>query len=176
MTDKFRDKYRIPSARATWWDYNNDGLYFVTVCVTGKQNYFGEIVNNEMILSNVGEKACQYWLEIPVHFPFVELDVFIIMPDHIHGIIAIVETLRATSLQTDTNRLSAISPKYGSLSSVIRSYKSALTKWCNMNNITFGWQTRFYDHIIRDDSELNRIRKYICDNPANWQKDNIESM
>jgi REP element-mobilizing transposase RayT len=87
--DKFQNKYRIPSARAQWWDYGNNAAYFVTICTAHKEHYFGEIQTEQMILSNIGTMTNDCWLEIPAHFPFVELDVFVIMPNHVHGIIVI---------------------------------------------------------------------------------------
>ena len=155
MSQKYQNKYRITTNRAKWWDYNGNGLYFVTLCTAGRENYFGKVLKKKLVLSETGNKAWQFWQEIPIHFPFVELDVFIVMPDHLHGVIGIVnpvvetlhatslwglETLHATSLQTHKNTksdenknqcMSGISPKTGTLSTVIRSYKSALTKWCN---------------------------------------------
>jgi len=168
MSDKFQDIYRIPSARAEWWDYRNDAAYFVTICTAGREHYFGEIVETfpvetfpiletlhatslrkntpkqEMQLSEMGKIAYQNWLKIPTHFPFIKLDAFVVMPNHVHGILVIdhpvfcgdaVETLHATSLQQQSDQptikneaMAAISPKRGSLSSVIRSYKSSVSK------------------------------------------------
>src|SRR3989338_6303074 len=94
MSDKFRDKYRIPSSRLPNWDYSSNGYYFITICTKGRKQYFGEIINNVMCLSIIGEIAKKYWLEIPKHFPFVELDEFVVMPNHVHGIIVIRENRR----------------------------------------------------------------------------------
>jgi len=226
MSDKFQDIYRIPSARAVWWDYRNDATYFVTICTAGREHYFGEIVETaaivetfpgsvetlpdsvvtlhatslrknapkqEMQLSGMGQIAYQHWMEIPNHFPFIKLNAFVVMPNHIHGILAIdhcvesptvetlpdsVETLHATSLQQQPDQpiikneeMAAISPKSGSLSSVIRSYKSSVSKQAREIHADFAWQTRFHDHIIRDESEFWKIREYILKNPANWGKD-----
>lgn len=89
MPDKFQNKYRIPSARMRNWNYGWNKSYFVTICAKKREYYFGEISNGEMIFSEIGEMANKYWLEIPEHFPFVVLDEFIIMPNHVHGIIII---------------------------------------------------------------------------------------
>jgi hypothetical protein len=113
-TDKFQNKYRIPSARAQWWDYSANAAYFVTICTANKEHFFGEIANGEMQLSETGKMAHDFWSEIPNHFPFVILGEFVVMPNHVHGIViidkpiitdnpivtaaAIVETLHATSL------------------------------------------------------------------------------
>jgi REP element-mobilizing transposase RayT len=149
--------------------------------------WFGNISDGKMILSETGQIANKMWFEIPNHFSFVLLDEFVVMPNHIHGIIIIkppivemsrpiVGALHATSLQQRQQRqqikngiLSSISPKPGSLASVIRSYKSAVSKNAHLTKHGFTWQSRYYDHIIRSDGELNRIRKYIMNNPQNWK-------
>jgi len=206
MSDKFQDIYRIPSARAEWWDYRNDATYFVTICTAGREHYFGEILDTvtivetltatsllkntpkqEMQLSELGDIAHQNWMGISEHFPFIKLGAFVVMPNHIHGILVIdhsvdikihntVETMHASSLQSKSGsikneEMAAISPKRGSLSSVIRSYKSSVSKLCRQIHSDFAWQSRFYDHIIRDSDEYWKIRHYILNNPANWGKD-----
>jgi REP element-mobilizing transposase RayT len=131
-----------------------------------------------MHLSEIGQIASQMWYEIPVHFPYIGLDSFVVMPDHIHGIIVInrsigtpiVGALHATPLLPhDTEQLvdktmSSISPKSGSLSVVIRSFKSAVIKQVNKIDNNFSWQRGFYDTIICTNGQLSRIRKYISDN------------
>ena len=93
MADKFQDKYRIPSARAGWWDYGNDAAYFVTINADNlKNHYFGHIRDGKIQLSAIGQIARDYWLKIPNKFPFVKQDVFVIMPNHLHGIIIIDKT------------------------------------------------------------------------------------
>lgn len=101
MTDKFQNKYRIPSARLQNWDYGSNAMYFVTICTAHREYYFGNIINVEtpesgvstttptMELSEIGEMAYRFWTEIPNHFPFVELGEFVVMPNHVHGIIII---------------------------------------------------------------------------------------
>ena len=189
--DLYQNKYRIKSIRLKNYDYRSNGYYFVTICTHQKICYFGDIKNNQVILSELGKIAEKFWLEIPQHFDYVEIDRFVIMPNHIHGIVIInqyqidtVEALPATPLpiknyswidnQSDdlSKMTSHISPKKGSLSTIIRSYKSAVTKWSKKNNCdNFGWQSRFYEHIIRDEESLNSIREYIINNPWNWEKD-----
>ncbi len=87
--DKFQNKYRVPSARLQNWDYGRNAAYFVTICTADREHYFGKIENEEMILSEIGKNAYECWLEIPEHFPFVKLDVHVVMPNHVHGIIVI---------------------------------------------------------------------------------------
>ena len=89
MTEKFQNKYRIKTTRLQNWDYGSNAAYFVTICTQNREYYFGEIINGVMQLSEIGLLANKYWLEIPEHFPFVELDEFVVMPNHVHGIIII---------------------------------------------------------------------------------------
>ena len=89
MQNKFQNKYRIPSARLQTWDYANNGTYFITICTQNRHHFFGTIQNQEMQLSEIGKLAVQFWLEIPNHFPFIELGNFVVMPNHVHGILII---------------------------------------------------------------------------------------
>ncbi|MFH5833848.1 transposase [Halalkalibaculum sp. DA384] len=174
------------SIRLKGWDYRNPGLYFVTICTKDRQHHFGEIRDGIMGLSVPGCLAWHYWRQIPSHQSNVVLDEFVVMPNHLHGIVGIefqeadskdqpVGTLHATSPQDEDevqDEMSSISPDAGSLSTIIRSYKSAITRWCNRNGHEyFAWQSRFYDHIIRNEKALHRIRKYILNNPLRWQID-----
>jgi len=153
----------------------------------GMECCMGEIENNEMHLSDIGKIAETCWIEIPDHFPFVKLHAWIIMPNHVHGIIEIlpdervgiwqdahVETLHATSLPTPPARnqkMASISPPKGSLGSVIRSYKSAVSKQVHILHRQFGWQERYYDNIIKDVPAYQRIETYIQNNVRNWEND-----
>ncbi len=149
------------SIRLQGWGYRRSAFYFVTICIKDQMHYFGENCDGKMGLSVQGCAAWYFWKQIPAHSDNVQLDAFVVMPNHIHGIRQIVPnkkgvpsvgTLPTTSLQTNNrNRMSEISPKPGSLSTIIRSYKSAITRWCNSKDYEFGWQGRFYDHIIRDE-------------------------
>ena len=178
---KYRGKYRIDSNRLKEWDYSSAGLYYVTICAKDKRPYFGLILEGEVQLSDIGEIAFNCWMEIPEHFSNVEIDEFVVMSNHVHGIVVIeeprwksevVETLHATSLRTNDQSMSKISPKPHTLSTIIRSYKSAVTRQVRlMGEHDFAWQSRFYDHIIRNDEDLGRIRKYIQDNPIKWELD-----
>ena len=139
-----------------------------------------------MQLSSIGEKAYECWQDIPGHFQFVSLDAFVVMPNHTHGIIIIdkpVETGHALSLPhalSQHQQFKQPHPRFrnqgkNTISAMVGSFKSAVTKWCNENNLRFGWQTRFHDHIIRDNEEFDRIRNYILNNPANWNTDKFFS-
>jgi REP element-mobilizing transposase RayT len=166
------------------FDYASDGWYFVTICTQNREFYFGEIANQQMVLTGIGEIARQLWTEIPVHFPGTELGEFVVMPNHVHGIIGIhhrrdvacnIPTCNIPTtddIPTKNEYMASISPKPGTLSAMIRSYKSAVTKRCHDNHISnFGWQSRFHDHIIRDQDEFDRIERYIMENIANWETD-----
>ncbi len=175
--ERFLGKYRIASARAPWHNYRC-GAYFVTICTKGREHYFGEIGNDEngdskMYLSPIGEMADECWRAIPQHFPHVQIPLWVVMPDHIHGIVVIddsVETQNFASLQNvGPNKFG---PQSKNLASVIRGFKIGVTKFARQNNIPFAWQSRYYDRIIRDSAEMNRIAEYIENNVAEWDEDN----
>jgi REP element-mobilizing transposase RayT len=200
---KYKNKYRIASARAQWWDYGWNGAYFITICTKNREHFFGDIKDGKMELSHLGIIADILWHEIPNHSKFVELGDFVVMPNHIHGILildkpdmknenatgtgTVVETGHALSLPSvppsnapstthasnpptmGQNRYQNIGEN--TISSIIGSYKSAVTKHANRLGLKNGWQSRFHDHIIRDDVEYQRISNYIINNPANWKDD-----
>ncbi len=155
------------------WNYSNDGWYFVTFCTQNREEYFGEIVDGEMVLSEYGKIAKQCWEEIKDHFNHCELDEFIVMPNHIHGIIAIepddliksVGNNDRCSLQTKRNM--EFLPK------IISQYKSFVTREIRKryDDFSFQWQKSFYDHIIRNEKSLQKIREYIYYNVDKWEQD-----
>jgi putative transposase len=187
MNSKFQNKYRIDSIRLKNWDYGTNGAYFITICTKNRKRFFGEIANNKMVLNEIGCLAYNFWAEIPKHFPFVELGNFQIMPNHTHGILIInkknfvdetivdvnVETLQCNvSTTNDKNqKMSKISPKSGTISTIIRSYKSVVTNHARYANPDFGWQARFWDNIIWNSESFERIQNYIEKNPENWKED-----
>ena len=192
MTELFNFRYRIPTTRAKWWDYGKNGAYFITICTSRRVHYFGEIKNKKMILTDIGHHAWDCWMKIPDHFPFVKLDAFVVMPNHVHGIIivekpspgdtvdgnAIVEMQNIASLRPMNNHnqyrktKNQFGPQSQNLASIIRGFKIGVTIFCIRNKIPFRWQPRYHDHIIRDKQEFERIRNYILKNPSNW-KENI---
>lgn len=168
-------EYWRKSIRLDGWDYRFPSFYFVTICTKDRHHYFGEIRDGIMGLTEHGCAAWYFWNQIPNHFDNVILDAFMVMPNHVHGIIQIIPdengsnsvgTCHGLSLQTNREFGKPI-PK--SLSTICNQYKGALTRWCNHRNYEFGWQPRFYDHIIRNQKSLNNIREYIEMNPANWE-------
>ncbi|MXO03194.1 transposase [Flavobacterium sp. HBTb2-11-1] len=199
---KFQNKYRISSIRAKWWDYGWNGAYFITICTQDRKHYFGEIQNNKMILSEVGIIADLLWHQIPMHHKNVELGDFVVMPNHIHGILIIdkqldninvdnmdnVETGHALSLPSIQMLQTSSSVEFqkpglkrfqnigkNTISSIVGSYKSAVTKHANRLGYTHQWQKLFYDNIIRDNNQYQRISDYIVSNPENWAKDKFKT-
>ncbi len=184
------------SIRLKGYDYTREGAYYVTVCANGKC-IFGDVNNGKMVLNVYGNIIKQCWSAIPEHFSNIKLDEYVVMPDHIHGIIMIGgcgdqlsndgvdDACRGTACRAPTSDGSAPTsdgsrnekierfgkPVSGSLSTVMRSFKSAVTKRINEIQNTSGtclWQRNYYEHIIRDGSDLARIREYIMNNPVKW--------
>lgn len=166
------------------WDYRTSGNYFITICSRNKIPYFGENKNGKIILSEIGMIAQDYWLQIPKHFPNICLGEFIVMPDHIHGILMVnndyfpnpngnkkIENNKIPDDQSESGEIynkcyySEISPKPFSVIVVIRSYKSAVSRRSNLLGFEFKWQKNFYDHYIDDDFTFQQISKYIKYNP-----------
>jgi len=157
-------KKRKPT-RLREYDYSNSGWYFVTICTDNKINYFGNIKNGKMVCNELGKLADSIWKNIPTHYPEVKLDHYQIMPNHLHGIIIID--------QPTVGEGHALPLQIHSLTNIVGSYKSAVTKFTHKNNyIKFKWQRSFYDRIIRNDRELYNIRKYIKQNPLKWEFEN----
>jgi len=150
----YKNKYRIESARCPNWNYNAVGFYYITICTKNRIDLFGKIVDGKMILNDYGKILDKCWYDLTNHYDNLILDEFIIMPDHIHGILII----------------SIESPKHG-LFEFVRALKTFSSRRINAIRNTRGatvWQPKFHDHIIRDDISLYRIRKYIQNNPQNW--------
>ena|SRR5215211_4191867 len=188
----YHNRYRVESTRLKGWDYTADGWYFVTICTQGRECFFGQVEDRRMRLSRVGDIALRFWEDIPNHSANAGLDASVIMPNHLHGIVTIKAPVGSTTthqnrepgahnrrrdvacnVSTPIGNVSTIvPPERGSLGAILRSFKSAVTRWCRMNGYTsFAWQPRFYDHIIRDEAALQNIRRYILDNPAKWELD-----
>jgi putative transposase len=160
--------------------------------------FFGEIIDKKMILNELGKMASSFWKEIHEHFPHVFLDEYVIMPNHIHGILildySVAGTRHGVSLPTNYygdvgschgmtlhgmtprgNGLNKFSkPVKNSVSVIVNQYKSTLKRWCNKNGyVSFQWQSRFYDKIIWNENSMDEVRYYIRDNPRNWDKDGL---
>jgi putative transposase len=183
--------------RLAHYDYSQPGYYFITICAQDRKEIFGVIQNDQIILNKFGKIVENSWLQIRGHFKNIELDRYVIMPNHIHGIINICRGLihqtrnnQTRNNQTDnnpnnkqnniltgminhapTNWMLTKNNKI-TLGKIIRHFKAYTARMIHdatMNN--FKWQRSFYDHIIRNDESLNIIRQYIANNPKTWHND-----
>ena len=168
------DKRERKSIRLKDYDYSSAGAYFVTICTHSKQSQLGEIVNGEMNLSAIGQIAKACWMEIPKHFDNTILDEFIIMPNHVHGIIGITDS-RGVQLNapTGTNHYSTISPRKNTLSVIIRTYKAAVTRSCRQQDYhVFQWQRNYFERILRNQKNYTESAGTlrITHRSGNWMK------
>lgn len=220
MQNKFQNKYRIPSSRLQTWDYGTNGAYFITICTQNREHFFGIVQNGTVQLSEIGKISERLWIEIPNQFPFIELGNFVVMPNHVHGIL-IINKIVSPSVETrfiasnniesldyketrfiasnkiesnvvddinddvneETRLIASLPDKNGgfsgdknpmlndTISKIIRWYKGRCSFECRKINSDFGWQSRFYDHIIRNSKSFDIIQNYIFENPMNWEKD-----
>jgi putative transposase len=185
------------SVRLPNYDYAQAGAYFVTICTHKRQ-----LLLENTVIRTIAERC---WLAIPEHFPLVTLDEWVVMPNHVHGIIVIADQRedarpnnndetneshrRGVQLNAPTannndrnvprdpaNRHSLISPHRNTLAVIVRTYKGAVTTLCRRAGYpNFRWQRSYYERVIRDDAELNNVRQYIIDNPANWNQDELHA-
>jgi len=187
---QFVDRFTVESSRLKNHDYSASGIYFITICTVHHNKFFGKINNLQMELSKMGDIAQDCLNEIPLHFPNIKILESVVMPNHVHILMELlkpidnnqVETHRrdvACNVSTSKNNVSTnkniffsrISPKPNSISSIIRSFKSAVTRTINPHTIFFAWQPRFYDEIINDEKQYQIVKLYIKNNIQNWQKD-----
>ena len=160
MTKKLTRK---PRNRLEGYDYSQSNYYYVTICTDERKEWFGEIKNDQMILNDHGQIVRQQWQWLAEQYTYVELDEYIVMPNHIHGILIIDDTDRSRPVPTHSIK---------SLSSLIGAFKTTSSKLMHQNGLPdFAWQRSFYDHVIRNDKSLNKIREYIINNPINWAID-----
>lgn len=176
------DRHHRRSSRLKGYDYSQAGAYFVTIFTQNRACLFGQVVDGVMRLNPTGSAAKGCWLAIPDHFPFVALDAFVIMPNHVHGIIVIADDAEANVVGADVVGAKNFSPLRSrpqpfrcptqTVGSIVRGFKIGVTRWFRTNTgVTAVWQRNYHDHIIRDDPSLDRIRDYIADNPARWAAD-----
>jgi REP element-mobilizing transposase RayT len=173
-------RHRRRSIRLPHHDYAG-GVYFVTVCTHGRVHLFGEIAGGAMIPNAAGDIVHRCWDAIPDHFPRVIVDAFVVMPNHIHGIVGITDGPatndgadrdRSTACRAPTRRFGG--PVAGTLPTVVGAFKSAVTRRINAMRGTPGgavWQRNYYERVIRDERALHIARRYVRDNPARWHRD-----
>lgn len=189
------EKHHRRSVRLRGYDYSQAGAYFVTICTPDRDCLFGDVADGVMRLNDAGRVVERCWHEIPIHFPHVELDEFVIMPNHVHGVIVIVGAGSPrpnnasyagfprpyvasgaeikTGAGTKTGAVTA-PLRRATLGQMVAYFKYQSTKHINIMRGTPGipiWQRNYYEHIIRDDESLNRIREYIINNPMQWALD-----
>jgi len=189
------DIHHRNSVRLRSYDYRSAGAYFVTICTHQKEPILAEIVDGAVSPSSLGNVVWERWHQIPEHFPYVDLDEFIIMPNHLHGIVFINDNVGATHASpavTDLTDMADVSitaqddrarhasplqkpgPEKQSLGAIIGSFKSACTKRINEARSTSGmpvWQRNYHERIIRNEEELHSLRDYILTNPIRWDGD-----
>jgi len=159
------------SIRLRGYDYSRRGIYFVTICTEGRRRLFGTVINGRMALNDAGRAAARCWREIPNHFPNVALDEWVVMPDHVHGILVI---------ESDRDGARDFSPAHScgakdfsrgpngtsrTIGSMVRGFKIGVTKALGGES---PWQRNYHEMILRDDRALNAVRAYIRNNPAQW--------
>lgn len=168
------DLHHRRSIRLRGYNYTSAGAYFVTACAYARECLFGQIAGGEMRLSVCGQVALECWLDIPIHYPQIELDTFSVMPNHIHGILVLVDDAAKSSNLPAQERFGK--PVAGSLPTIVRLYKAAVSRRINELRSAPGvpiWQRNYYEHIIRNDESLNRIRTYIDTNLLRWETDQL---
>ena len=188
------EKHRRRSIRLRDYDYSQPGAYFITICTYDRDCLFGEVVDGVMQLNAYGRIVADEWHRTATVRPNVALDAFVVMPNHVHGIIGIVESnddrgdvsSQIGDVSQRRRGTPAVCPYQrtfggaiaGTLSTIMRQYKSIVTKRINHHRGTPGvpvWQRGYYEHIIRNERALNRIRRYIIENPLHWHNDRNRS-
>ncbi len=160
------------STRLHGHDYSVPGAYFVTICTYRKECLFGDVVADAMRLSALGEIAARIWQTIPNHVSHVELGTFVVMPNHIHGILVLRESVGAKHASPLRHQLKG--SRRGSVSAIVQAFKSAVSREARLQGFVSGeplWQRGFHDHIARTNEELTRVRLYIEENPLRWSLD-----
>lgn len=150
------------SPRAKFHNYSG-GEYFVTICTENRKHYFGEIINNTMLYSEIGAYCHKQFNDLSNHYVYAEIPVFVIMPNHVHAIICIHGNRRTHEPCVPTERTA--------LAVIIGGIKRAVTVFARRNDIEFGWQPRYHDHIIRGIRDGNLIAEYIENNISSWTSD-----
>ncbi|MFA5076246.1 MAG: transposase [Patescibacteria group bacterium] len=146
------------------YDYSQIGQYFITICTHNKEMVFGDVINGKMVLNEYGKIAKKCWQQIPQHYLNIQIDIFVVMPNHLHGIIMIDDPVGTGQCPVPTMR-------YGLLSKIVNSFKNVVTKQIRSRDFHFQWQRSFHDRVIRNQWEYQKIYQYIKNNPKNWGKD-----
>ena len=171
MRDNHRPEPRNRrSIRLKGYDYAQEGAYFVTVCTRQQQCLFGSIRDGRMRLNDAGRAVRDCWNDLPRHYPHVKMDAMVVMPNHVHGIVVLLDAVGAGLKPAPTTRQG----KRHALPEIVRGFKTFASRRVNQLRGTPGipiWQRNYYEHVVRDDEDLDRIRTYIANNPARWDED-----
>ncbi|WP_100335949.1 transposase [Hymenobacter chitinivorans] len=172
-TELYHDKYRVASARLRGYDYGQNGAYFVTICTQHRTRFFGDIIVPDhdwdrayLHPTPVAALVTAAWQQIPQRFPFVLLDAFILMPDHLHGLLLFDKPTEPTPPLHYENRFT---PQRDNLAAILRGFKAGTTAQARRAGLPLTWQPRYHDRVVRSSQELDKIRHYIVTNPARWQ-------
>jgi len=173
MKQNFKRAKERKKNRLGDFNYSDEEFYFVTICTKNRENVFGTIENGKIILNDFGKITENCWQKIPEHFENVEIDSFVIMPNHIHGIVKIGDPFNPVfrrgriSASPTTDRTKMLLPK------IIQQFKSTVTRKINIipSNFLFQWQRSYHDHVIRNEESLEKIQEYIRINPEQWSED-----
>ena len=168
------ERHHRRSIRLQGYDYSSAGAYFVTVCAKNRECLFGEIVDGEVRLNSIGQIVDDEWRLSATLRDEIVLDTWVVMPNHVHGIVAIDTSLGGDRPVAPTTNDVASGPRSRSVGAFIAGFKSATTKRINEMRRTFRrpvWQRNYYEHVVRAEDSLERIRFYLADNPARWEFD-----
>ena len=163
------DKHGRRSVRLPGYDYSQPGAYFVTVCARDRECLFGDVLDGEMTFNDAGRIINECWHDLPDHYPYVALDAFVLMPNHIHAVILIMDTVGAGLKPARTRR-----EERHALPEIVRGFKTFSARRINLAIGRTGqpvWQRNYYEHVIRNERDLDSKRQYIVGNPAKWQED-----
>jgi putative transposase len=186
------ERHHRRSVRLRQYDYAQAGAYFVTICVQGRECLLGEVVSAAVVLSPFGRMADNWWNDLPRRFPDLDLDGWVVMPNHMHGIVVLSEPVAQTTngepltVEGRETPPLPVRPAVGAgsprprrrptLGQVVAYFKYQSTKSVNQARSTPGgrfWQRSYYDHIIRDEASLDRLRNYVVENPLRWELDQL---
>jgi REP element-mobilizing transposase RayT len=189
------DRPQRTSIRLHGYDYTRCGAYYITICTHGRLHVFGRIVDATVRLNALGDVVNECWHAIPSHFPYVTIDEFIIMPNHVHGVVIIGDHAGARDLAPATQTPPApdhdtimvpsnpeigIQTRHrpriipGSLGAIVQGFKAGVTRQARKRGVPVPptiWQRNYYEHIVRNAADHDRIAQYIAENPANWEGD-----
>jgi len=185
------EKHHRRSIRLLDYDYSEEGAYFVTICTQNRECLFGKIKNGQVGLSPIGKITRDCWLEVPKHFNNAQLENFVVRPNHLHGIVVLEKRVEYIKPLQDQKKNRIVGVQYiepiadketvpykyqhvtpKSIGSIIRSFKATVTQTCRENSLDgLIWQRNYYEHVIRSEEKLNKIRAYIRANPELWETD-----